>query len=56
MVGWPLGEDGRKLFAGTALYGGDGEPLALSRQVWIVPRSSGPQRAESATSKPPSSS
>ncbi len=38
VVGWPLGEDGRKLFAGTALYGGDGLPLAVARQVWIVPR------------------
>lgn len=37
-VGWPVGEDGRKLFAGTALYGADGELLAASRQVWIAPR------------------
>ena len=35
---WPLGEDGRKLFAGTALFAGDGELLALARQTWIVPR------------------
>jgi hypothetical protein len=39
VVGWPLGEDGRKLFAGTALLGEDGEPLAVARQVWIVPLS-----------------
>lgn len=39
VIGWPLGEDGRKLFAGTALYGTDGELLALARQVWILPRS-----------------
>jgi hypothetical protein len=38
VVGWPLGEDGRKLFAGTALYGRDGELLAVARQVWIAPR------------------
>ena len=38
VVGWPLGEDGRKLFAGTALYGRDGTPLAVARQVWILPR------------------
>jgi hypothetical protein len=38
VVGWPLGEDGRKLFAGTALYGHAGEALAVARQVWIVPR------------------
>jgi hypothetical protein len=38
VVGWPLGEDGRKLFAGTALYGREGEVLAVARQVWILPR------------------
>jgi len=38
VVGWPLGEDGRKLFAGTALYGEDGGVLAAARQVWILPR------------------
>lgn len=35
---WPLGEEGRKLHAGTALFAADGELLALARQVWIVPR------------------
>ena len=25
-------------FAGTALLGADGEPLAAARQVWVVPR------------------
>ena len=39
VVGWPLGEDGRKLFAGTALYGEQGDVLAVARQVWILPRS-----------------
>lgn len=39
VASWPLGEDGRKLFAGTALFAGDGELLALSKQVWIAPRS-----------------
>ena len=38
VVGWPLGEDGRKLFAGTALYGASGDVLAVARQVWILPR------------------
>ena len=37
-IGWPLGEEGRKLFAGTALYGRGGELLAVARQVWIAPR------------------
>ena len=31
-------EDGRKLYAGTALFAPDGELLALARQTWIVPK------------------
>jgi len=38
VASWPLGEDGRKLFAGTALFADDGELLALARQTWITPR------------------
>jgi hypothetical protein len=38
VVSWPLGEDGRKSFAGTALYAADGELLAVARQTWISPR------------------
>ena len=38
VVAWPLGEDGRKLYAGTALLGADGETLAVARQTWIQPR------------------
>lgn len=37
IVGWPLGADRRKLFAGTALFGEDGRPLAIANQVWFVP-------------------
>jgi hypothetical protein len=39
VVGWPLGEEGRKLYAGTALYGEGGRPLARARATWIVPLS-----------------
>lgn len=39
VVAWPLGEDGRKLFAGTALLDENGELLAIARQTWIEPRS-----------------
>jgi hypothetical protein len=38
VTAWPEGEDGRKVHAGTALFGESGELLALARQVWIVPR------------------
>jgi hypothetical protein len=38
VVAWPLGEDGRKLYAGTALFGDDDEPLAVARATWIIPR------------------
>ena len=38
VASWPLGEDGRKLYAGTALFGTGGELVAVARQTWIVPR------------------
>jgi hypothetical protein len=38
VVAWPLGEDGRKLYAGTALFSAAGEPLAVARATWIEPR------------------
>ena len=37
VLAWPLGEDGRKLYAGTAVYGEDGRPLAKARATWIAP-------------------
>jgi hypothetical protein len=36
VVSWPLGGEGRKGYAGTALYRGD-ELLARARQTWIAP-------------------
>jgi hypothetical protein len=36
-MGWPLGEEGRKLYAGTALFGEDGRQLASARATWILP-------------------
>ena len=38
VTSWPLGEDGRKLYAGTALFAEGGELLAIARQVWIQPK------------------
>jgi hypothetical protein len=38
VLAWPLGEDGRKLYAGTALYGEDGRILGAARATWIAPR------------------
>ena len=38
VIGWPLGEDGRKLFPGTALFGEDGRVLGVARATWILPR------------------
>jgi hypothetical protein len=40
VVAWPLGEDGRKLYAGTALFGDDARLLGLARAIWIEPRAS----------------
>jgi len=39
VAAWPLGEDGRKLLAGTALFSAEGELIALARQTWIAPKS-----------------
>jgi hypothetical protein len=36
VVAWPLAGDGRKLGAGSALLGPDGEVLAAARAVWIT--------------------
>ncbi len=35
VAGWPLGRDGRKRFAGTAVYTQDGHCLARASAVWI---------------------
>jgi hypothetical protein len=37
IAAWPTGEDGRKRYAGSALYTPDGDLLAVSRSTWIVP-------------------
>jgi hypothetical protein len=36
VVAWPLAVDGRKLLAGSAVLGPDGELLAAARTVWIT--------------------
>ncbi len=41
VAAWPLDEDGRKRNAATALYGEQGDVLAVSRQLWIEPRRGG---------------
>ena len=41
VVGWPLGEEGRKFYAGTALYGESGRVLGVARATWIEPLSPG---------------
>ncbi len=38
VMAWPLGEEGRKLYAGTALFGDGGRVLGSARATWIVPR------------------
>jgi hypothetical protein len=39
VMGWPLGSEGRKHYAGTALYTAEGELLGVARATWIEPRS-----------------
>ena len=39
VTAWPIGRDGRKLTAGSALLGAGDDVLAVARTVWItVPR------------------
>ncbi|MBA3843798.1 MAG: hypothetical protein H0X39_14500 [Actinobacteria bacterium] len=38
VVAWPLGSEGRKHAAGTALFTDAGELLGLARALWIEPR------------------
>ena len=39
VIGWPLGEEGRKLYAGTAVFGEDDRLLGSARATWILPKS-----------------
>ncbi len=36
VIGWPAGEDGRKLRANSALYDEDGSPVAVALATWIT--------------------
>jgi hypothetical protein len=38
VMAWPLGDEGRKLYAGTALFGEDGRVLGSARATWIALR------------------
>jgi hypothetical protein len=35
-IGWPIGNDGRKLFSGSAIFAESGELLAVGRTTWIT--------------------
>lgn len=37
VLGWRIGEDGRKRYAGSALTTAEGDVLARSQSTWIVP-------------------
>lgn len=36
VIGWPLGRDGRKTYAGSAVYDEDGRVAAAGRATWIT--------------------
>ena len=38
VLGWPLGADGRKRHAGSAVLTAERETCALARSTWLVPR------------------
>ena len=35
VIGWPLGEDGRKLYSGTAVFSGAGDLCGVARATWV---------------------
>jgi hypothetical protein len=35
-MGWPIGEEGRKLYSGTALFDDRGRRYGFALQTWIV--------------------
>ena len=35
-IGWPIGNEGRKLFSGSAIFAENGELLAAGRTTWIA--------------------
>jgi hypothetical protein len=41
VIAWPIGTDGRKRLAGSAVLSGDGEQLAVARALLIEPRVAG---------------
>jgi len=48
VIGWKLGSEGRKYYAGTAIFDGEGELCARARATWIEVRSTATQEAEEA--------
>jgi hypothetical protein len=36
VIGWPLGKEGRKAFAGTAVFTASGDLVARAKAVWIA--------------------
>ena len=38
VLGWPVGAEGRKRFAGSAVFTDDGQLRAYARSTWLVPR------------------
>lgn len=38
VIGWPIGADGRKRHAGSAVMSAEGEPIAVARALLIEPR------------------
>lgn len=38
VTGWQIGQDGRKLLAGTALFTGGGDLLAAAKATWFQPQ------------------
>jgi len=53
VIGWSLGRDGRKLQAGTAIFGADGGLRGRARQTWLLLSKSLPPPGAPSSQRPP---
>jgi hypothetical protein len=52
VVGWKVGEDGRKLTAGSAVFGADGQHIGIAWATWIQLRADSVLRPAATASRP----
>lgn len=53
VVAWPIGSEGRRLYAGTAIFSADGELCAGAKATWVVVSTGGAPRGLGAGEREP---